>query len=427
MEEKEHQKMVDIVIGMQFGDEGKGRIIDLLAADYEIVARFNGGSNAGHTVKIKDKTYIFHLLPSGLLHEGVVGLIGNGVVIDLGQLIKELNNLKKMGFQPQLYISERAHLVLPYHPVLEDIEEEIRTKKIGTTRRGIGPAYGDKARRDGVVIALLKKPDELADVIINRVKEVNLLLQVLNKPLLNADDIISNLILETAEVKDLIVDSIAFWQEALTSGKKILLEGAQGALLDLDFGTYPFVTSSHTMTGGALVGTGLPLKSINRVIGVYKTYISRVGGGPLPTEQVNETGEYLRQKGKEFGATTGRPRRCGWFDGVLARYTAFVSGTTEIILTKLDVLSGLKEIKVASSYNLDGKVIEHPPASITEFLRLLPVYDTLPGWEGNLVSCRSFKDLPFEAKEYVNYLENLINIPIKAVSVGPERDQFIKR
>lgn len=419
--------MIDIVLGLQFGDEGKGRIIDLLSSDYNIVARFNGGSNAGHTVKIKDKTYIFHLLPSGILHEGVIGLIGNGVVVDPYQLLIELKKIRSLGFNPCLYISDRAHLVLPYHKVIDEVEEQMRLKKIGTTKRGIGPTYEDKVNRSGITVGLIKKPVELMEIVEVRVSEANELLKYLGKPLINSKEIVSDLLKMAEELSDMVIDSTAFIKEAMRQKKKILLEGAQGALLDLDFGTYPFISSSNTMSGGAITGTGLPIKSINRIIGVFKAYISRVGEGPLPTELTNETGEFLRNKGKEFGATTGRPRRCGWFDGILAEYATFISGSTEIILTKLDVLSGLKEIKVATSYNLDGKIVYNPPSLASDLFRVIPNYETLPGWDENLEDCNSFNDLPVQAKNYISCLEDIIKVPIKAISVGPERSQFIIR
>ncbi|MDP7476211.1 MAG: adenylosuccinate synthetase [Candidatus Woesearchaeota archaeon] len=378
------------VIGTQFGDEGKGKIIDFLAEKADVIARFNGGNNAGHTIKVNDKTTILHLIPSGILHNGKINIIGNGVVVDPKVLMQEIEDLrnKEVKVTPDnLVLSENAHVILENH-IKEDKE---KNKHLGTTSRGIGPAYTDKIARAGLrVIDYINKDDEFSKKISPFVKNTTLL--------------INNLI---------------------DKNKKVLFEGAQGTLLDIDHGTYPYVTSSNTISGGVCLGLGIGPKNVGNVIGIAKAYITRVGAGPLPTELKDEIGKQIQEIGKEFGATTGRARRCGWFDALIGKYAVMVNGLDTIALTKLDVLSGLEKIKICISYKHKNKIIKDFSSNVEILENCEPIYEEMPGWKEKLDNINKFNDLPENAKKYIKRIEELMEIPVCIVSIGPERNQTL--
>ena len=374
------------VIGMQFGDEGKGKIIDFLAEKADVVARFNGGNNAGHTIKVGNETTILHLIPSGILHKGKINIIGNGVVVDPNVLLKEIEELKSKGVKvtpDNLILSENAHVILEKH-IKEDKE---KNKHLGTTARGIGPAYTDKTARKGLRI-----------------------IHYINK---------------NKDLKPFVKNTILLINNLIDKNKKVLFEGAQGTLLDIDFGTYPYVTSSNATTGGILTGLGIGPKKIDKVIGVAKAYTTRVGNGPLPTELKDDIGKQIQKTGKEVGATTGRARRVGWFDALMCRYSVMVNGSDAIVLTKLDVLSGLKEIKICIGYKFKNKIIKDFSNNIEILENSEPIYEELPGWKENLEKINNFNDLPENAKKYIKRIEELIEVPICIVSIGPERNQTL--
>jgi len=416
---------VTVLVGSQWGDEGKGKIVDLLSDKYHIVARYQGGANAGHTVEIGDKKYILHLIPSGILRDNVICVIGNGVVIDPVALLEEIellekNNIKVAG---RLFISHNAHLIMPYHKLL-DLIQESGNNKIGTTGRGIGPCYIDKYARKGIKIVDLLNRKVLEEKIRENLKEKNnLLTKVYEHEELDVEEIVKQYIEFDKAIDQYIKDVPSYLNNAISEGKNILLEGAQGALLDIDHGTYPYVTSSSPTSGGACIGTGIPPNKITQVIGIVKAYTTRVGNGPFPTELLDEDGEKLRKVGVEFGATTGRPRRCGWFDAPLVKYSAMINGINSVAITKLDVLSSFDEIKVCTGYELDGKNLKAFPSDYDKLSRVKPVYEVLEGWNTNLSGCNSYAELPEKTKEYLSFISNEAGVAINIVSVGPKRQQ----
>ncbi len=418
----------NVVIGTQWGDEGKAKVIDYYSKDSDIVVRYQGGPNAGHTVVANGKKYIFHLIPSGMLHEEKICVIGNGVVVDPDQLIAEMDLLEKEGYnvKNRLIISDSAHLIIPYHKALDSAMEESANKKIGTTKRGIGPCYSDKCLRIGIRIGEIFEKDLLKRRAEEALSNKNLQLsKIYSASEFKLDEILEILNRFRERIEGMVTNTQYYLHKSLEEGKQILLEGAQGNALDIDHGTYPFVTSSNPTIGGALLGTGLNSFLIDEIIGITKAYVTRVGEGPFPTEDVGDDGERLRKIGAEFGSTTGRPRRCGWFDVELMKHAKRINGLTTIALTKLDVLSGFPKIKVATGYKLDGKKIEHFPSMMIE--RVKPVYEELDGWEEDITACKTFDELPKNAKKYVNYIENSLDLKASMISVGPERESTIPR
>ncbi len=416
------------VIGGQWGDEGKGKIVDLLAEKANMVVRFSGGNNAGHTVINPYGEFKMHLVPAGIFHRGVNCIIGNGVVIDPAVLFEEVEGLKRQDVSmDRLFVSDRAHLIMPYHLLIDGLEEESRgSGAIGTTRRGIGPAYMDKVGRLGIragdlldkgaFLERLSLVLEQKNRIITRVFDSEpLVLEEVYEKYCHYGELFAPFIRET----DLMV------QEALERKDKILLEGAQGTMLDIDFGTYPYVTSTTTMAGAACSGLGLSPLKLDGIAGVFKAYTTRVGSGPMPTELLDETGELIRQHAHERGTTTGRPRRCGWFDGVVGGFSTRVNGFSSFILTRLDILSILSSMKICIAYRLEGKTITRPPSSVAELARCEPVYEELPGWKTDISGIRRFEDLPVEARKYVERLEGLLDCPASIISVGERREQTI--
>lgn len=414
-----------VLVGSQWGDEGKGKIVDILSEKFKIVARYQGGANAGHTVIIGDKQYILHLIPSGILRDDVICVIGNGVVIDPTALLDEIDLLKKNGInvEGRLFISHNAHLIMPYHKLLDSISES-GEQKIGTTGRGIGPCYIDKFARKGIRIVDLLDRADLEKKIRANLKEKNeLLKKVYEHEGLNVDEIVKEYLEFDRTIDKYIKDVPAFLNQSIDNGIPVLLEGAQGALLDVDHGTYPFVTSSNPTSGGACTGTGIPPTKIDSVVGIVKAYTTRVGNGPFPTELLTEDGEKLRKIGAEFGATTGRPRRCGWYDAFLVAYSRMVNGITSAAITKLDVLSGFEKIKVCIGYELKGKKLKSYPSSVNQLTAVTPVYEELDGWNEDISNCLSYNDLPSKTKEYLEFIAKYSGIKIDIVSVGPKRKQ----
>lgn len=416
---------VTVLVGSQWGDEGKGKIVDILSEKYKIVARYQGGANAGHTVIIGDKKYILHLIPSGILRDDVICVIGNGVVIDPTALLEEINILEENGISVdgRLFISHNAHLIMPYHRLLDSISESGDTK-IGTTGRGIGPCYIDKFARKGIrIVDLLDKTELEKQIRINLKEKNELLKKVYEHEGLDVDAIVKDYLEFDQTIDKYIKDVPSFLNQAIDEGKSILLEGAQGTMLDIDHGTYPFVTSSNPTSGGACTGTGIPPTKIDSVFGIVKAYTTRVGNGPFPTELTNEDGEKLRTIGDEFGATTGRPRRCGWFDAFLVSYSRMVNGITSVAITKLDVLSSFENIKVCVGYELNGKKIKYFPTSVEQLSAVKPVYEELDGWNEDISNCLSYNDLPKKTKEYLDFIARHSNVKIEIISVGPKRRQ----
>lgn len=419
-----------ILIGAQWGDEGKGKLTDFLAEKADMVVRYQGGNNAGHTVVVGKEEYKLHLIPSGILYNNKICIIGNGVVIDPGVLLQELSGLEKRGTEiGKLLISSNAHVIMPYHRLLDNLEEKARgANKIGTTGRGIGPAYMDKTARIGIRMIDLIEPEVLAAKIKTNLAVKNqLLTKIYGVEALEFEPIYNEYLGYAEKLRGFVMDTSLEIKNYLDAGKKVLFEGAQGTLLDLDHGTYPFVTSSHPIAGGACVGAGVGPTSINRVLGVIKAYTTRVGEGPFPTELFDETGNSIQQNGREFGTTTGRARRCGWFDAVIARYSARVSGISDFAITKLDVLSGLKTIKICVAYKAKGEILTEFPQSQNIFTQCEPVYEEIPGWQEDLTNIRKFEELPEAAKNYVKRIEELTQIPATIIAVGPGRDQTLVR
>jgi len=417
-----------VLVGAQWGDEGKGKITDLLARDFDYVVRFQGGNNAGHTVIHGDKHLALHLIPSGVMYDDVIPVIGNGCVVDPHVLIEEMDKLEADGVScERLLVSSHAHMIMPWHVVLDGASEQLLAdKKIGTTKRGIGPAYEDKVARSGLRIGDLLEPEyfrarlEAALVVENAILE-----KVYGLDTFDADEVYARYMAYAERIAPMITDTVTLINVALESGKNVFFEGAQGTLLDIDHGTFPFVTSSTTTAGGAVVGTGAGMKDIERVLGITKAYLTRVGSGPFPTELDDEMGEFLGTEGAEFGVTTGRKRRCGWFDGPIIKYAARVNGLTEICLTKLDVLDKLEKIKVCVAYDIEGERTEAMPDSLHAFSAAAPVYEELDGWCEPTSGCRSFDELPANAKAYIHRIEEIAGVPVSIVAVGPDRDQTI--
>ena len=420
---------VTVVIGSQWGDEGKGKIVDLIAKDIDIVARYQGGANAGHTICWEDKEFVLHLVPSGIFHEGVQCVIGNGVVIDPVAVMKEIDMIRNLGYEVEgrLHISHNAHLIIPYHKKVEEARERWRDAgAIGTTGRGIGPSYVDKFARTGIRVVDLLDRDVLRKKLITSMEEKNAILQnVYGADELDVDAIIDEYVEFDKIIDPFVTDTTELLGQALADGKRVLAEGAQCSLLDVDFGTYPFVTSSHPTVGGCCTGLGVPPTAVERVIGIVKAYCTRVGNGPFPTELLDETGEELRRTGAEFGATTGRPRRCGWLDLVALRYTTMINGFTDLAITKLDVLSGLEEIKVCTGYRINGKSSRRFPNDIRTLEGIEPEYETLPGWKQDITGATSMEQLPTEARDYLAFISDYLKVPASIVSSGPKREQTI--
>lgn len=416
-----------VVVGAQWGDEGKGKVVDIYTEYADEIVRYQGGNNAGHTLVVGDEKVVLHLIPSGVLHEGKRCVIGNGVVLDPEVFLMEVNRLKAAGRlqdDSTLLLSESLHIIMPYHKAL-DIAREAKSgdKKIGTTGRGIGPCYEDKIGRRGIRLMDLVDPVVFSRKLRENLEEKNILLERLGEAPLNYNEIYRTY-QDFAEIlKKYMADTALVLSKSVKAGNKLLFEGAQGTLLDVDHGTYPFVTSSSTCAGGAATGTGVSPREIHEVVGISKAYVTRVGSGPFPTELLDETGEKLRQVGGEFGATTGRPRRCGWFDSMVIRYAVRINGLTGIALTKLDVLSDFDTIKVCTGYKYEGQELETLPARLETFELCEPVYEELPGWKTDITGVRSFDQLPENAKNYVKRLEELAGCPIVMVSVGPRRDE----
>ena len=418
-----------VIIGAQWGDEGKGKVIDVLTEDADILIRYQGGHNAGHTVIANGEEFIFHLIPSGLLHEGKVGLIGNGVVIDPEALLEEMGRLEGRGIDVMraLKISDQAHLIFPYHKRLDLLEESTRTGRIGTTGRGIGPCYVDKVARCGIRVADLCNPPIFAEKLRQTLTEKNRLLKALyNEPPISYDELLARYSAYAKRLAPHVVSSVRFLHDAMAQGKRLLFEGAQGTLLDIDHGTYPYVTSSNATAGGACTGSGVPPTAIDRVIGVVKAYTTRVGEGPLPTEFPPQLMEQIRTKGKEFGATTGRPRRCGWFDAVVARHAVWVNGCHSIAVTKLDVLDEMETINICVGYRDGTRTIEDFPADLGLLARCEPIYESLPGWRAQTQEAARLEELPAAAQRYLKRLEALLGVPICLISTGSKREQAFK-
>ncbi|MGM0507987.1 MAG: adenylosuccinate synthase [Fusobacteriota bacterium] len=417
-----------VVVGTQWGDEGKGKMIDVIAEKADLIVRYQGGNNAGHTVVIGDEKYVLHLTPSGILNGSGSCIIGPGVVVDLRVLIEEIELLESKGIDTsKLYISDRAHIIMPYHITLDEVKESLRGKNaIGTTKRGIGPAYGDKISRVGIRASDLLDIEYFKKRLKNNIQEKNAFFErVYNQEKLDFDAILNEYKGYIKKLKNRIIDSMPIIHEALESDKVVLFEGAQAAMLDIDYGTYPYVTSSSPTVGGVTTGAGVPPTAIDRSFGVMKAYTTRVGAGPYPTELDDEFGKEIREKGGEYGATTGRPRRCGWFDGVVGKYAVRLNGLTDIALTKLDVLSGVKKIKIAVAYEIDGKKYETVPASLNKLEKAKPIYEEMDGWDEDITDIRNFDKLPENAKKYVKRLEEIVGTQISVVSVGPKRSQNI--
>jgi len=420
-----------ILIGAQWGDEGKGKVIDLLSQKSDIIVRYQGGNNAGHTVKFDNQTHILHLIPSGILHKGKVCIIGNGVVLDPEAFFEEVDVLRSKGVsvKGRLFVSEQAHLILPYHRLFDCLREESMGRKkeaIGTTKRGIGPCYADKMARQGLRVGDFRNPRYFKERLKQVLREKNEVLRKIYKhPGLSFESVYAFCRRYEKKLLHYATDTPSYLFAAARKGRSILFEGAQGTLLDVDHGTYPFVTSSNASVGGAITGSGVSPTLIHRVIGVVKAYTTRVGEGPFPSQFPAPLMQQIQKKGEEFGATTGRPRRCGWFDAVIARHSVRINGLDEMAVMKLDVLSGLKEIKIAVAYRLDGKTYKDFPPSSCDFSRCVPVYETMKGWQEDLTAVKRWKDFPANAKKYLKRLETLLETPIKMVSVGSKRTQTV--
>ncbi|MHC4132270.1 MAG: adenylosuccinate synthase [Planctomycetota bacterium] len=420
------------VVGLQWGDEGKGKIVDILAENHDIVTRYSGGANAGHTVIVGDSRFALHLLPSGSVRPENICVIGNGVVLDPECLIDEIETLKgkDISLTDRLFISENAHVVLDYHKKEDQLREaSLGKNKIGTTSRGIGPCYSDKVGRSNAIrMSDFRDLKILKEKLIRIIDYKNRAFSALYKAEpISTDEIFEKCSIASKELLPFITDTTEYLHKAMGQGKSILFEGAQGSLLDLDHGTFPFVTSSNSSALGLSAGCGVPSKKVDSFIGVSKAYNTRVGGGPFPTEQDNETGQYIREKGGEYGTTTGRPRRCGWFDAVATSYSINIGGIDSIALVHLDTLSGLKEIKVCTAYEIDGKQTTFFPADALKLSKARCIYKTLPGWDDEITEVKNFEALPGKAQEYVSFLEKLLDKPISMIGVGPKRTQTILR
>ena len=419
-----------VLVGAQWGDEGKGKATDLLGDRVDYVVRYQGGNNAGHTVVIGDKKFALHLLPSGILTPECTPVIGNGVVVDLEVLFREIDGLNARGVDTsKLLISANAHVITPYHVTVDKVTERFLGKRaIGTTGRGIGPTYGDKMGRLGIRIQDLFDPSILLQKVEGALLQKNdLLVKIYNRAAVRPQEVVDHLLSFAERLKPMVADTALVLNNALADGKTVLLEGGQGTLLDVDHGTYPFVTSSNPTAGGATTGSGIGPTKITGVIGILKAYTTRVGSGPFPTELFDEWGEFLRKTGGEVGVTTGRNRRCGWFDAPIARYATRINGLTDIFLTKLDVLTGIKEIPVCVAYDVDGVRVEEVPVSQTDFHHAKPIYQMFPGWDEDITGCQTFESLPKNAQDYVLALEKMSGTRISAIGVGQDRNATIVR
>ena len=420
-----------VVVGAQWGDEGKGKVVDLFTEHASVVVRYQGGNNAGHTLVVNGKKTVLHLIPSGMLHPGKVCVIGNGVVVDPEVLCTEIDNLKANGFlqdDAQLVIADAAHVIMPWHKRIDLLREgAMGAAKIGTTGRGIGPTYEDKVARRGVRVYDLVRPDKLRAAVARALPAANAEIERLGGEPFRAEDVLAAYGKAGERLARYVHDGSLYLAQRAREGAHILFEGAQGTLLDVDHGTYPFVTSSNTVAGNAAVGSGVGPTMIDAVVGITKAYTTRVGSGPFPTELLDDVGDRLRTAGGEFGATTGRPRRCGWLDAVVLRFAARVNGLWGLALTKMDVLTGFSELKIAVAYEIDGERVEEFPTDAEVLSRVKPIYETLPGWDATLAGCRRYEDLPPTARAYVERIEQLVGVPVTAVSVGADRQETILR
>lgn len=421
-----------MVVGAQWGDEGKGKIVDLLTSRADVVVRFQGGNNAGHTLKVAGEQIIVHLIPSGILYPGTLNIIANGVVVDPKVLLEEKTELRERGYfqqDEQLLISERAQVIMPYHKVIDQGREEILGKaKIGTTGRGIGPAYEDKASRMGIRMSDLIRPEQLRERIVASLDEKNFLIERrFGKPRLDPEEVFEEYVEYGRKLLPHIADTTHVLFTKISGGSRVLFEGAQGTLLDIDHGTYPFVTSSNVVSGNVCCGSGVSPLKLKEIWGVVKAYSTRVGQGGFPTELTEDLGARIRETGQEYGATTGRPRRCGWLDMVVLNHSVRLNGVTGIALTKMDVLTGISPIRVCIGYELDGKPLDRVPADMGDLERVVPRYREIKGWDEPLGNCRSFDDLPKNARDYVETIEHLTGVPVTLISVGAARDQSILR
>lgn len=422
---------VVVIVGAQWGDEGKGKIVDVLTEKADAVARYQGGHNAGHTVVINNEKFVLHIIPSGILHKGKTCIIGNGVVVEPKSLIEEMDGLIKRGIDigENIFLSRSAHLIMPYHAAIEREQERRKgSKKIGTTGKGIGPAYVDKTARTGIRAGELLYPEIFKEKLKNNLAGINHLLKVLyNAPAFDVDDIYSEYMRYAERLSGCIADTDVIVNRMIDENKNLLFEGAQGTLLDVDHGTYPYVTSSSSAAGGACTGLGVSPTKISSVIGVVKAYTTRVGEGPFPTEIKDSLGEKIREKGGEYGATTGRPRRCGWLDMVALRYAVRVNGFSGVVLTKPDILDGLKKIKICTAYRCEGKLYEEFPKELNILEKCEPVYEEVSGWKENTGGAKSFEKLPSAAQAYIKEIERMLNVKVRIISSGQKRDELIMR
>ena len=424
---------VTCVIGMHWGDEGKGGIVDALSENADLVVRCQGGANAGHTVHVGDKTFKFHLLPCGVLREGVENLIGHGVVLDIEEIVEEIESLRSNGVEPEgrLFISDRCHVLLSYHKKLDGLSEKLLgNAALGTSRRGIGPCYADKVSYRGIRLADTFDRDFLRKSFQKNLLITNALLKhVYAEEAIGVDELIEKTTELAEKLRPFVTDGLALVRRALESDRRILVEGAQGTLLDVDYGTYPFVSASNASVHGVCSGGGIPERAIDTVIGVAKAYCTRVGAerGPFPTEEGGPDADIIRQRGKEYGTTTGRPRQCGWLDLVATRYSVWVNDVDYLAVSLLDVLDVFDTVKVCEAYELDGKRIEYFPASCAELMRVKPVYREMPGWKADITACRKWEDLPPKAREYLEFIGSFVGAPVNIVRLGPEREQTVRR
>ncbi|MGL5512503.1 MAG: adenylosuccinate synthase [Sporomusa sp.] len=417
-----------VVIGTQWGDEGKGKIVDFLAENADVVVRYQGGNNAGHTVVVNGTEFKLHLLPSGILYSGKTCVVGNGVVIDPAVMLKEIKAMQDKGIDTSgLKVSNRAHVIMPYHRLLDEVEEESRgDRKIGTTKRGIGPCYMDKNSRSGIRIVDMMDEEEFCSKLEYNLEAKNHLLKAIyDVEGFDFEQVKQEYLEYARQLKPYVTDTAAVLHKAINNGRKVLFEGAQATLLDLDHGTYPYVTSSHPIAGGACIGAGVGPTKITKVVGVVKAYTTRVGEGPFPTELNDETGQAIRERGHEYGTTTGRPRRCGWQDACIVRYAGYVSGIDSMAITRLDILDGLETLKICTDYKYKGQLLHEFPASLKVLSEVEPVYEQLPGWSESTTNVRNYQDLPLNARRYIERLSEVTGIAIGIVSVGPGREQTI--
>lgn len=419
-----------IVLGAQWGDEGKGKMTDYLAESADVVVRFQGGNNAGHTVEVGENQYKLHLIPSGVLYNNKLNVIGNGVVVDPKALFEEIDYLKGVGVEvtpENLIISDRAQLIMPYHKILDGIKEKARGKKdIGTTGKGIGPCYTDKAERSGIRVCDLMHKKVFEEKLKDNVETKNdIITKVFGGDALDYESMHNEYLAYAERIRPFVRDISVEVYNNIKSGKKVLFEGAQGTLLDIDYGTYPYVTSSNTIAGGVCTGAGVGPTAITNAVGIAKAYTTRVGKGPFPTELFDATGDWIREKGHEYGVTTGRARRCGWLDLVILKTTARVSGLTSFVVTKIDTLAGMEKVKICTGYKFDGKVIDYVPASLEDLAKCEPIYEEFEGWDESIENARSYDDIPENAKKYLKKIEEFTDTRISIVSVGPKRNQTI--